>query len=90
MTKTLSEQLCKICGIVPLRMYTYDKKGEMQTYLKYPDFTNSENFVKLLEIMTDETIKEKLSRIVRLFRVESGDLVYGKKQAIRKADWDWE
>ncbi len=85
MTKTLSEELCEICGIKPKII----QDNEDYHIEALPDFTKPENFVKLLEIMTDETIKEKLSRIVRLLKVESGDFIYDKKQAIRKADWNW-
>lgn len=42
--KSLSEQLCEICGIGPEIIEDYDG-NEFEIY---PDFTQLENFVKLL------------------------------------------
>lgn len=46
--KSLSQQLCKFCGIEPQIIEDYDSNE----YGVYPDFENNNNFVKLLEIVT--------------------------------------
>lgn len=56
-TKNLSRELCKICEIEPISRCDYCprnclgpdvcKRGES---IRYPDFTQPENFVKLIEL----------------------------------------
>lgn len=47
--KTPSRQLCEICGIEPEIIEDYDSNE----YEIYPDFEQAENFVKLLEILSN-------------------------------------
>lgn len=46
MTKELSKQICEICGINPETYIDF----ELNEFEVYPDFTEPENFVKLLEL----------------------------------------
>ncbi len=48
--KLLSEQICEICGIKPKTYQDY----ELNEYELYPDFSEPENFVELLEIISEK------------------------------------
>lgn len=48
--KTLSEQLCELCGIKPKLNVAKSYKEKQNIKDIYPDFENPENFVKLLEL----------------------------------------
>lgn len=90
MSKTLSKQICDICKLerILAKHYPLTKKT---TYTKlYVDFEKPENFVKLYEIMSEQTKEEILSRILNRLLVESGDYIDSKKQTIHDYDsWVW-
>ena len=56
MTKDINALLCKLCGIKPCYgIYVdYGDLGNLKPEF-YPDFTKPENFVKLLEIIHNNT-----------------------------------
>ncbi|MCD7779626.1 MAG: hypothetical protein LUH05_03010 [Candidatus Gastranaerophilales bacterium] len=131
MTKTLSEELCEICGIKPryglyvdfgdfdpnYRLVTSERKYRLIADYRYctpedelrslepkylPDFTKSENFVKLLKIYAQHTI------IISLFESDNSTVIdcllysvmaavkfnddecKALKDAIKQADWNYE
>lgn len=51
--KSLSEQICEVCGIEPIKDYIPTNCATVQQINIYPDFeNNNNNFVKLLEIVS--------------------------------------
>lgn len=90
MKKTLSEQICKICELekIVVKHNPHTKKTTYTSLIL--DFEQPDNFIKLYEIMSEQTKEEILSRIVNRLLVESGDYINNKKQSIRDYDgWIW-
>lgn len=85
MTKTLSQQLCELCGIEPKILYKsksnlssgtcwktreeYKNSACNQSWsetenIRYPDFENPENFVKLFNLkFLESTVAKEMCRI---------------------------
>lgn len=96
MTKTLSEQLCQLCGIKPQEY----QDNNVKHYKYYPDFeNNAENFVKLLKIINDilgkvefATAYTKNRKGIFEEQVLQKYIVVAKcnesfKQAIKQSEW---
>ena len=102
----LSQQLCEICGIKKKRITLYGCTGckflidnecergdnPCSPHYKYvyPDFTEPENLVKLLEIMNKQPREETLSRLLSRLIFETDDYMYEIKQQIRATEWKYE
>ena len=60
--KSLSEQICEVCGIKPEIIEDYDNNQ----YELYPDFeNNNDNFIKLMEL----EIPHKNNKTITLFNI---------------------
>lgn len=103
--KSLSEQICEVCGIEPLKDETAYFIGNVG---KLPNFeNNSNNFVKLLNLdfsprfksllhyitsifFSTNSTKDLLVQILHELKFDSqSDTVKQIKQAIRQADWEY-
>ena len=97
--KTLSEQICELCGIKPEIIEDYDSNE----YEIYPDFeNNNNNFGKLIHILhkndfviSNEGYPSKenfvtclLSDLLNAIDCEDCGWILKLKQAIRQADWE--
>ena len=94
----LSKELCEICGIEPKIIEDYDSNE----YEIYPDFSQSENLVKLLKIANDVLgsvhfatayTKNKpgiFEEQVLLHYLPIAKLNEGFKRAIRAEEWKYE
>lgn len=94
----LSKELCEICGIEPEIIEDYDSNE----YKIYPDFSQSENLVKLLKIANDVLgsvhfatayTKNKpgiFEEQVLLHYLPIAKLNEGFKRAIRAEEWKYE
>ena len=103
--KSLSEQICEVCGIEPLKDETAYFIGNVG---KLPNFeNNNNNFVKLLNLdfsprfksllhyitsilCSTNSAKDLLVQILHELKFNSqSDTVKQIKQAIRQADWEY-
>ena len=102
--KSLSQQICEVCGIEPETIQDY----ELNDIEIYPDFKNNNNFVKLLElkILTGCTLwgflslkgvymSQKETVLKTIYLILSNKIKFLDdnsreqiKQSIRKADWE--
>lgn len=76
-----SRKLCEICGIEPKIIEDYDG-NEFEIY---PDFTQSENFVKLEELMLAELAKQRLT-VVKWVHYYSDNTLMHEYILITKCD----
>lgn len=98
--KTLSEQICELCGIKPEIIQDY----ELNDIEVYPDFeNNNNNFVELIHILhkndfviSNEGYPSKenfvtclLSGLLNAIDCEDRGWILKLKQAIRQADWEY-
>ena len=98
--KTLSEQICELCGIKPEIIQDY----ELNDIEVYPDFeNNNNNLVELIHILhkndfviSNEGYPSKenfvtclLSDLLNAIDCEDRGWILKLKQAIRQADWEY-
>lgn len=89
MNNNLSRQLCELCGI------EYEKQepvaatdGVVQAYAKTKlDFTKPENFVRLYEILYEQSLEDYLKYLCIRITYEKGWSNEAMKAAIREAEW---
>lgn len=55
----------------------------------YPDFEQPENFVRLWEIISNQSKRELVQRLITRLRVEGGWYTDEIKQAIREEKWNF-